>query len=267
MIGLSFLLVILGCGRSSDWAAPPAPDAIFPHAPGYDAALAHGADFLEGGASACVRCHEVEPDTPFCAECHDTYPHQAGWEDGERHGEKRSGLLAQREPCEKCHGVEGTAAGRMGCTGCHASYPHPQGWSGAGEHGAYGQARGSLAAVCGPCHGESLEGSDTAAACDTCHWSFPHAADWQDQHGQWGRDQRPPPTDQGCAACHGAEGPAGVSCSRCHDSYPHAEGWSVGHVAWSSARGEGTCEGCHGPGEGPAAMPATCAPRCHGGAE
>lgn len=269
MIGL-ILIVAMGCGRSSDWQPPAVEGALFPHASGYDEALAHGADWLERGSTACVACHEIDPGTPFCAECHDTYPHPEGWGDGATHGEGRGGLLAQRVPCEKCHGVEGTAAGRLACTTCHASYPHAEGWGGSGQHGVYGLARGRLDAACGTCHGASLEGGTVAPGCTSCHWSFPHAEGWGDTHGAWNLRGHQSPTEAGCLACHGATGgdagTAGVSCDRCHAGYPHAEGWRAGHVAPAATRGEGSCAVCHEPGDGPATMPATCAPSCHGGA-
>lgn len=126
----------------------------FPHAEGYDAAAAHGAEALDRGTGACLSCHREGAQAPSCTSCHEGYPHPAGWLSGATHGAGLSGTggEAAREPCAACHGVEGSTA--PSCTSCHTSWPHPAGWELGGQHGVWAMARGSATAACGSrCHG------------------------------------------------------------------------------------------------------------------
>jgi len=267
-LALLFALGV-GCGRVADWGTPSEPSAMLPHPASWEEATAHGSAYRERGAEACVGCHEVEPGGSFCGECHDSYPHADGWLDGSTHGPGTYGKYGELQPCQDCHQLEGSAAAALACTSCHGSYPHAEGWEGAGEHGAYLVERGSVMVACTPCHGQDLGGGDVGDACTSCHASYPHPVGWGDgaQHGRFDAAGRPGWHAMGCQRCHGdsAGGVAGLSCARCHASYPHGAGWDAQHAARAGALGEGTCTGCHTPGDGPATMPATCAPVCHGG--
>ncbi len=263
------LLVLCGCGRVSDWGTPWRSDAMLPHPDGWEAAAGHGTVWLERGAASCVECHEVEAGSSFCGECHDSYPHRDDWLEGSQHGEGTYGKGGKLRPCQDCHEADGSAAARLPCTGCHASYPHEEGWEQAGEHGAWLLERGALKVACTPCHGEELDGGNVSEACASCHPSYPHPDAWGEgeQHGRFDTAGREALAMSGCQRCHGvAEGGlAGTSCARCHASYPHGPGWQRGHVRATGQLGEGTCTACHQAGDGPAALPASCAPTCHGG--
>ncbi len=265
------LVLAVGCGRVSDWGTPRNPGAMLPHPQGWEEAAGHGHEYLARGVGSCDGCHETEPGNEFCGECHASYPHAESWIDGSAHGEGTYGKGGKLQPCQDCHALEGSAAGALSCTGCHSSYPHPDGWELGGEHGAYLVARGSLMVACTPCHGESLDGGRVSEACDSCHASYPHPEGWEsgERHGRFDNTQRPGVGPRGCQGCHGdaSGGAAGVSCSRCHASYPHGAGWVRTHSARVGALGEGVCAPCHAAGDGPASVPSTCAPSCHGGVE
>jgi len=245
---------LAGCGRSAPWTAPDPTPSVFPHAAGYDAPAAHGADALDRGG--CAACHDAGQAGPTCASCHADYPHSTKFLAGSAHG------AADRDGCAACHEQPGlVATDQSACAACHPTFPHPDGYRRAGQHGAAAQTRASAAATCGPCHGPALAGTATAPGCDDCHAPWPHPIGYAgDPHAQDWRAG----TD--CAGCHGGAtgGPAQVACSRCHAGYPHAEDWGRVHVAQAAAVGAETCLGCHhDPGPD---LPGTCAVACHGGA-
>lgn len=265
------LVVVVGCGRVADWGTPRWRDAMLPHPAGWEEAPGHGTTFLERGSTACVGCHEVEPGGEFCGECHDSYPHSEGWLDGSEHGEGTFGKYGELQPCQDCHELEGSAAAALACTSCHGSYPHEDGWEGAGEHGAYLVERGGVKLACSPCHGEDLTGGEVSDPCSSCHASYPHPEGWElgVEHGNFDAPGRDGVRASGCQRCHGdaAGGLAGIACARCHASYPHGGGWTSAHVPRAGALGEGSCMTCHDASDGPSAMPASCSPTCHGGAQ
>lgn len=272
---IALLVLLLACGRPAPWSAPGEPDAVFPHAAGYDVGTAHGADALRLGSAVCADCHAPGAAAGECADCHPSWPHPDGFVAGAVHGPGSFDAGGVAEGCADCHGREGRVAhDRYGCDSCHQSWPHPDGWEGAGQHGAWALASGSPAAACGSCHGTTLQGgaSGAAGACTECHGAWPHSADYADPavHGAAAA------TDA-CLDCHGATddgaadpagGVAGVACARCHDRFPHPGEYARSHPADASARGEGACLRCHAPGDGPDLGPvaASCAASCHGGA-
>lgn len=242
----------------------------FPHASDIQTGPAHGPLALEFGAGACNTCHDQAGSAARpCSSCHDNYPHPDGWLAGAVHGAGLTGAAGPSavEPCMSCHGDPLLIAGtERSCTSCHASYPHVEGWKEAGKHGIFASLRGSAAATCGSCHGASLEGAGEAPACNSCHVGYPHPAGWAapEQHAvAWALPEST------CATCHGEGGTGGtanVACSQCHVAMPHAADWASTHIPAAGLSGELVCVACHDAGSGtPAAMPASCADRCHGG--
>lgn len=260
---------LLGCGKVSDWGTPTVQDPVFPHAAGYDAALAHGADYLARGMGACADCHQGTT-APTCAECHADYPHPDGFVDGSLHGGGTWGPEGSTATCDACHAATGTRAATFGCSTCHSSWPHPEGWAEAGQHGPAVIEAGSAVAACGSCHGgEALDGGRVGGACADCHASYPHPAGWADGavHGAFpGADE---PEGAGCGGCHegAAGGTSGVACSQCHAYYPHQPDHTRAHIGEAGLVGEAPCMRCHAPGDGVVTVAATCAATCHGGVE
>lgn len=263
---LGMLVLANGCGRLADWGTPTWQGSTFPHPQGWEEAAGHGAVYLARGAARCVGCHEVEPGNEFCGECHDSYPHGEDWLAGERHGAGTFGKWGELQPCLDCHALEGAAASALACESCHASYPHPKGWEGAGQHGSWLVERAGVSLACTPCHGQDFEGGRVSEACSSCHASYPHPDGWEEgaEHGHFEDSEL---RRAGCVRCHGGleGGTAELACARCHASYPHAHGWRLGHAAEAGRFGELPCLTCHGAGDGSDAMPASCAPSCHGG--
>jgi hypothetical protein len=259
---LAFLLMagLAACQIPRDEGTGGPSGASFPHPEGWAEGALHGASALLKGTAACTTCHQDGGAVP-CATCHTVYPHPAGFRDGSAHGnasceEGTAGCL----PCAACHENPTLVASRTAhCTACHASYPHASDWDSA--HGPWAVGRGEARAPCGPCHGDAS--GSPAAYCGTCHTAWPHPVGYADptSHGAgWAKD---PPS---CGVCHGSHGEGTASspaCSRCHAGFPHTDGWS--HLAQATRLGEGTCLACHEAGDGPAGVPTTCAPVCHGG--
>jgi hypothetical protein len=255
--------------------------ALFPHPATYAQPDGHGADALSRGTIQCIGCHEAtteapEPNgAPACAHCHAQYPHETGpdetrWSLGAAHGPAATDL-EQGATCAGCHDAPTlTASTEFSCTTCHASYPHPAGWEGRGEHGRYAADRGDGRAVCGACHGDDLAGGRIDVSCTQCHLAWPHPSGWQDRSAHGAAASADPSV---CAGCHAdaadptawTGGSAELACSSCHAAYPHDADWGRTHLERTATLGEGVCMGCHTPAEGPATVPATCAPRCHGG--
>ncbi len=235
------------------------PDAVFPHQAEYQSGAIHGADALRVGTEACATCHGSTSTAPTCASCHETWPHDSSWLVSHGEGLTKDTLT----PCLACHDVAGSAAqNQANCKSCHPSWPHPEGWD--VLHGPYTLDRGSAKATCGSCHGADLHGVGDAPSCTSCHPSWPHPSDWLVAHREAAHQDL-----AACAECHGAPtdgGAAGVSCDRCHLGYPHVADFAKTHLD-AAALGEGACLACHEPGDGPSTMVATCAEKCHGGAQ
>lgn len=268
---LLVLSSLLACGTPADWGTPTVEDAVFPHADGYDAGTAHGADYLARGMAGCDTCHAEGGTAPACASCHAAYPHPEGFVAGEQHGVGTWGPTGTLEACAACHGDAALTAGAsLGCSACHQTWPHPAGWTEGGLHGQAVLASGSAVAACGSCHGgEALDGGRVGGACATCHPSYPHPAGWSDGAVHGAFEGASTAGSDACASCHGGEdgGTAQVACSRCHATYPHPADWTVAHIGRAAPLGEGACMACHEAGDGPATMVAPCATACHGGAE
>lgn len=280
---LAPVLLLAACGTPADWGTPVRDGALFPHADGYEAGSAHGADYRARGADACGTCHDPGGTAKACVECHESYPHPEGFIVGATHGAGTWGEGGDRSTCDACHADPGLWAGQnLPCTACHETWPHPEGWGAQAGHGLYVTARGGSvsdspvpAAACGSCHGADLAGGSSGVSCTACHSTWPHADGWVSaDSGQAGDHaaafQTSAELAAECAACHGSAwegGSSGVACSQCHQGFPHAEGWDRGHIPLSVQVGEGPCLACHDAGEGPAGMIASCGGACHGGAK
>jgi len=134
-----------------------------PHPGGF--LSSHGQEALKTGAN-CQACHSssnpVNPKASyasgtFCAACHDTYRHPAGWVAA--HGTKVD------KTCAACHSLNGPATQKNACAACHDSQDkttgkwHPEYWF--VTHGKAALAQGK--ASCQQCHAE------IKPACTQCH--------------------------------------------------------------------------------------------------
>lgn len=111
---------LAGCGTLASWTAPDPAVSVFPHAAGYDAGSAHGAEVLEKGLAVCTDCHTPDDTEAGCAACHADYPHADGFGAGAAHGAPDPGGAWPGETCAGCHGDPALHAGEtLTCTGCH----------------------------------------------------------------------------------------------------------------------------------------------------
>ena len=267
LLRLGLLWFVSGCGLPT--TRPPVPDdAFFPHPADYRLG-SHGSD-AQAAPARCVRCHDagvgrlvqgVVPSAPACASCHD-YPHKPAWSVGSVHG---AAWRTAPEPCQLCHGVDGTrapgAGGRGACTSCHSTYPHPDAWEEGPLHGVAASIRGSEA--CTGCHGAGGAAIESSRPCAECHAPYPHPSGWAapDVHGAaWVAAGDP---DACAGACHGMDQPPGARCQRCHESFPHPEAWRGTHPGVVQKRGAGNCRSCHADRPPGPAIPGGCYTRCH----
>jgi hypothetical protein len=122
----------------------------------------HGAEAQKSPAT-CDACHSAKnvarPTAPhanagYCASCHDSYEHEAGWVAA--HGSNVD------ESCSTCHTLQGQVGQHNACSTCHSSKTgewHPNMWfvSHAREVEKNGEA------ACMTCH------SEVQPSCSKCH--------------------------------------------------------------------------------------------------
>jgi hypothetical protein len=253
------MLVSLGCASrpsSSKDNLSETPDGnveedvspVYPHPENFANAALHGLMMQQVGLDVCESCHQISSETdeviPVCKGCHEEYPHDANFVEGNEHGtqvlENGKGACATN-----CHGVdlEGGLSGKS-CNLCHNVYPHNLTWPLPKVHGVIAKDKN----LCTSCHGDDLQGGRSNVSCNRCHPNYPHSENWvqADQHGAFVTNNGP----LACATnCHGSntqEGLSGVGCQNCHDNYPHADSWLAEHGSSFLNLGKGACTSCHG---------------------
>ncbi len=239
----------------------------YPHPKGWlnqNSLYFHGKILLDSTLTSdyCQDCHgqdyEGGSSNVACSDCHDQFPHPAGWisEDNSNfHGKLLLFNILSLADCQSCHGddLSGGTSG-VACADCHENYPHPAGFSDENSesfHAKYiSQTLNWDILSCRSCHGTDYSGetgfqqtnclnchrsTNGPEACNTCHGSQNNAAPPEDLAGNTNTTSQSVGAHQAhlvgttwstykpgdCAKCHIK--PASYEDSGHIDDTPHAE--------------------------------------------